>query len=106
RCIVLIDHQIHKSFVERQARSLKYLNEHLSTRTYLVSDTITLADIVLAGVTWRAGRISVGAVARQQYPRVFEHFHTVVSDPRIKDIFGEPGFTEEPIAFKPKDPSV
>ncbi|KAG2748535.1 glutathione S-transferase C-terminal-like protein [Suillus brevipes Sb2] len=81
---------IHKFIAERQERSLKFL----------VTDEITLADIVVASVMQRAARVTLGAAERALYPNVFEHYERVAGDPRIKDIFGAADFVEVPVAPK------
>ncbi|KAG2032669.1 glutathione S-transferase C-terminal-like protein [Suillus americanus] len=91
---------IHKAVFERQERSLKFLEQNLNLREFLVTDEITLADIVLAGVIQRAARVTLGVAERALYPNVFAHYARVAGDPRIKDIFGAADFVEVPIAPK------
>lgn len=91
---------IHKSIAERQVRSLKFLEQSLNLRKFLVTDEITLADIVVASVIQRAARVTLGAAERALYPNVFEHYERVAGDPRIKDIIGAADFVEVPVAPK------
>lgn len=91
---------IHKAVFERQERSLKFLEQNLNLREFIVTDEITLADIVLAGVIQRAARVTLGAAERALYPNVFSHYARVAGDPRIKDIFGDADFVEVPVAPK------
>ncbi|KAG1849227.1 glutathione S-transferase C-terminal-like protein [Suillus subluteus] len=91
---------IHKAVFERQERSLKFLEQNLSLREFLVTDKITLADIVLTGVIQRAARVTLGVAERALYPNVFAHYARVAGDPRIKDIFGAADFIEVPLAPK------
>lgn len=91
---------VHKTIFERQERSLKFLEQNLSVREFLVTDEITLADIVIAAVIQRAGRVTLGAVERAVYPNVFTHYARVAGDPRIRDIFGAAEFVEVPLAPK------
>ncbi|KAG1876795.1 glutathione S-transferase C-terminal-like protein [Suillus tomentosus] len=91
---------VHKIIFERQERSLKFLEQNLSVREFLVTDEITLADIVIAAVIQRAGRVTLGAVERAVYPNVFAHYARVAGDPRIRDIFGAAEFVEVPLAPK------
>lgn len=91
---------VHKTIFERQERSLKFLEQNLSVREFLVTDEITLADIVIAAVIQRAGRVTLGAVERAVYPNVFAHYARVAGDPRIRDIFGAAEFVEVPLAPK------
>jgi elongation factor 1-gamma len=95
--------QIHQALLERQQRSLKFVEQHINAREFLVTDKITLADIILAAATQRAGSVTHGAAERALYPNIFAHYAKVTADPRIKDIFGEAGFVEVPLAFKKAD---
>jgi elongation factor 1-gamma len=98
------DHlQIHKSLLERQERSLKFLEQYMNTHEFLVTDEITLADIILAAVIQRAASVTHGVAERALYPNIFTHYAKVTADPRIKDIFGEAGFLEVPLAVKKAD---
>ncbi|KAI6104919.1 glutathione S-transferase C-terminal-like protein [Pisolithus croceorrhizus] len=92
-----------KHYQERAERSLKFLDDYLASRPsgLLVNDGLTLADIVLATAVLRAGQTICGVKERKQaYRHVFAHFEKVTSDERIKHLFGEPGFVEEPLSFK------
>ncbi|KAG2050026.1 glutathione S-transferase C-terminal-like protein [Suillus hirtellus] len=91
---------VHKTIFERQERSLKFLEQNLSVREFLVTDEITLADIVIAAVIQRTGRVTLGAAERAVYPNVFAHYARVAGDPRIRDIFGAAEFVEVPLAPK------
>ncbi|OJA11354.1 hypothetical protein AZE42_07373 [Rhizopogon vesiculosus] len=95
--------QIHKSLLERQERSLKFLEQSINTHEFLVTDKITLADIVLAAVIQRAAGVTLGAAERALYPNIFAHHAKVAADPRIKDIFGAAEFVEVPLAFGKAD---
>ncbi|OAX37146.1 glutathione S-transferase C-terminal-like protein [Rhizopogon vinicolor AM-OR11-026] len=94
---------IHKSLFERQERSLKFLEQCINTREFLVTDKITLADIVVAAVIQRAAGITLGAAERALYPNIFAHYAKVAADPRIKAIFGAAEFVEVPLAFAKVD---
>ncbi|OJA14629.1 hypothetical protein AZE42_07355, partial [Rhizopogon vesiculosus] len=94
---------IHKSLFERQERSLKFLEQSIKTGEFLVTDKITLADIVVAAVIQRAAGITLGAAERALYPNIFAHYAKVAADPRIKAIFGAAEFVEVPLAFAKVD---
>jgi elongation factor 1-gamma len=76
-----LDYQMHDINLGRQARALKFLDEHLaaSTAGYLISDAMTLADIAIAAVSQQAGKITCGAAERAQYPNVFAHYEKVAA---------------------------
>jgi len=87
--------------IERQDRSLNTLNQFLSTRTFLVGERITLADLFVASAIFRAVSISVDAPLRAKFPHVVRHLETVVNQPKIKDIFGPIEFVEKALQYTP-----
>ncbi|KAG8216169.1 glutathione S-transferase C-terminal-like protein [Butyriboletus roseoflavus] len=96
--------EFHDINLQRQARALKFLDEHLaaSPSGYLVSDAMTLADITIAAVSQQAGKITCGAAERAAYPNVFAHYEKVTAHPRVKEVFGEAEFVEEAMTYKAK----
>ncbi|OCH90125.1 elongation factor 1-gamma [Obba rivulosa] len=92
---------LHTAFVERQVRSLKTLEQHLATRTFLVGERITLADITLASVLQLAFSFTIDAPLRAQLPNVLRHYNTIVNQPQIKDIFGPTEFCEKQAQYTP-----
>ncbi len=97
----LLGGQIHTALQERKNRSLKTIEAHLATRTFLVTERITLADITLASVIQRAVQVNLDASARPQFPNVIRHFETVVNHPQLKDIFGQTAYIDKALAFTP-----
>ncbi len=94
-------HQIHNTFVERQVRGLLTVEKHLSTRTFLVTERITLADITLASVIHRAVPFALDAALRAQIPNVLRHLETVVNQPSLKDIFEPIEYVEKALQYTP-----
>ncbi|TFK48182.1 elongation factor 1-gamma [Heliocybe sulcata] len=92
---------LHTIFTERQVRSLETLEKHLATRTYLVGERITLADITLASAMLRAVTVAVDASVRAKIPNVIRHFETVANHPKIKPVFGEIEYVEKALQFTP-----
>ncbi|CDO76003.1 hypothetical protein BN946_scf184780.g10 [Trametes cinnabarina] len=92
---------IHTTLTERLVRSLNTLNTHLSNRTFLVNERITLADIFTAAIIQRALAVTFDAPLRAQFPNVIRHFETVVNQPQLKDIFGKTDYIEKALAFTP-----
>ncbi|KAG5650009.1 hypothetical protein H0H81_001087 [Sphagnurus paluster] len=92
---------IHNTFVERQLRALKTLNEHLATRTFFVGERITFADVFIAGVFRRAVSITVDASVRPELPHLVRHLETIVNQPQVKDIFGPIEYTEKAAQYVP-----
>ncbi|KAI0744493.1 elongation factor 1-gamma [Earliella scabrosa] len=92
---------IHTTLAERQVRSLKTVEAHLSTRTFLVTERITLADITLASVILRAVAVTLDAPLRAQFPNVIRHFETVINQPALKPVFGDVTYIDKALAFTP-----
>ncbi|KAI0369508.1 elongation factor 1-gamma [Pilatotrama ljubarskyi] len=92
---------LHTTLAERQLRSFKTLEAHLSTRTFLVTERITLADISVASVIHRALGVTFDASLRAQFPNILRHYETVVNQPQLKDIFGKAEYIEKALAYTP-----
>ncbi|KAG6380335.1 glutathione S-transferase [Boletus reticuloceps] len=94
--------EMHNINLGRQARALKFLDDHIaaSTSGYLVSDRMTLADIAIAAVSQQAGKITCGAAERAQYPNIFAHYERVTVHPKVKEVFGEAEFVQNALTYK------
>ena len=72
-------------------RTLTYLESHLATWlfSHVALDTLSLTDLVLAGVILHARRVPHGTAEVAQYPNVFVHFVKMTENERvIKDSSG------------------
>jgi elongation factor 1-gamma len=99
-------------------RALASAEAHLATRTFLITERITVADIYFAQAVKLAFAIATGTEDRARYPSVTRHFETVYNVPEIKGVFGDvelpekqPSFTppkkDKPAAeVKPKEPKA
>ncbi|KZP33184.1 eEF1-gamma domain-containing protein [Athelia psychrophila] len=90
---------IHTIMVERLTRSLTTVNEHLATRTFLVTERITVADLVLAAIIQNAVGSTVDAELRAKLPNVVRHLETIVNQPKLKELFGETTYIEKAKQF-------
>ncbi len=77
------------------------VENHLATRTFLVGERITLADITLASVVQRASPIVLDAETRKNFPNAFRHAETIVNQPSLKEIFGPIEYPEKALQFVP-----
>ncbi|KAI9377563.1 hypothetical protein POPTR_019G077000v4 [Populus trichocarpa] len=97
-------------------RALTALNTHLSTSTYLVGHSLTLADIVLTcNLTLGFSRLLTKTFT-SEFPHVERYFWTMVNQPNFRKILGEvkqtesvppvqkPSQQKEPA--KPKEPAI
>ncbi|KAG8952992.1 hypothetical protein FRC00_006542, partial [Tulasnella sp. 408] len=74
---------------ERNTRALKYLESHLATRTFLITERITLADISIASILKSGFSWLIGASERATIPNTVRFYETVANQPVIKAIWGE-----------------
>ncbi|KZP33183.1 glutathione S-transferase C-terminal-like protein [Athelia psychrophila] len=86
---------VHNIMVERIARALATVNEHLASRTYLVTERITVADLVVAAIVQNAASCTFDAVLRKKLPNVVRHMETIVNHPKLKEIYGPTEYTEK-----------
>ncbi|KZT00622.1 elongation factor 1-gamma [Laetiporus sulphureus 93-53] len=92
---------LHTIFLERVQRALHTLEQHLATRTFLVTERITLADIALASVVQYQTPFLLDAPLRAKYPNVIRHCETIVNQPSMKDAFGPLELCEKALQYVP-----
>ncbi|KAJ7234444.1 glutathione S-transferase C-terminal-like protein [Mycena rebaudengoi] len=92
---------MHSTFVEQQLRCFNTINNHLSTRTYLVTERITLADIYVASLFLRACGINIDTAERARLPNLVRHLETVVNQPVFEGIFPPIPVLEKAKAYVP-----
>ncbi|KAM6976660.1 elongation factor 1-gamma [Aplochiton taeniatus] len=74
---------------EEVKKVLAVLNQHLNSRTFLVGERITLADISVAcSMIWLYKQVLEPSF-RQPYPNVTRWFTTCVNQPQFKAVLGE-----------------
>ncbi|ETE60028.1 Elongation factor 1-gamma [Ophiophagus hannah] len=87
---------------EEVKRILSLLDSHLKTRTFLVGDRITLADItVVCTLLWLYKQV-LEPPFRQQYENVNRWFVTCVNQPQFKAILGDLKLCEKMAQFDAK----
>lgn len=92
---------IHTFFAERQLRSLLTLETHLSTRTFLVGDRITLADIIAASVLQRVVSVTADAAVRAKLINTVRFLETIVHQPKLEAIYGPTEYVEKALQYVP-----
>ena len=77
-------------------RGLDHAETYLATRSsgYLISDSVTLADFVLAAMVHGPSFTVLGTAERAKYPNVFTHYARVTEAEKVKQFWGTEGFTE------------
>jgi elongation factor 1-gamma len=81
--------------LDRIYRPFGTLEKVLETRTFLVGERITLADIIVAGIVQRAAMLSLDATTGHKYLLLIRLVETVVNHPALKEIFGPVEFPEK-----------
>jgi len=92
---------IHTVFQDRLTAALTIIEKHLSTRTYLTSERITLADISLAAELQSALSTTVDAGLRAKLPNVVRHYETIVNQPTLTSVFGSTAYVEKALQYTP-----
>lgn len=80
----------------------EFLNNYLKTRTYLVGERLSLADISLAADLLLAYEYVADEQWRKPYPNVNRWFTTVVNQPNFKKVAGEVKLVAKAIEYDPK----
>ncbi|KAJ9115132.1 hypothetical protein QFC22_005462 [Naganishia vaughanmartiniae] len=90
------------SLLNKLAARLATLDRVLLTRTFIVGERLTLADIALASVlfwmTSTGGQID--APARAKIPNVVRYLETIVKSPKLASVFGELNYVETAPQFQ------
>lgn len=102
-CLRLTPPQIHAILAERQLRTLQTLDAHLTTRTFFVGESITLADLSIASSVQRAAGMTIDAAVRAQIPNVIRHLENITSQPQLTAIYGVTPRLEKALEFVPKE---
>ncbi|XP_072031901.1 LOW QUALITY PROTEIN: elongation factor 1-gamma-like [Amphiura filiformis] len=87
---------------EELKKSLAFLNEELKTRTYLVGERITLADISVACNLLLAYKQVFEPGFRNDFGNVNRWFTTLINQPQFKSILGEVTLCEKMAQFDAK----
>ncbi|ERL90197.1 elongation factor 1-gamma [Dendroctonus ponderosae] len=76
--------------------TLTILNSHLQTRTFLVGERVTLADIVVACNLLNPYRYVMDPDYRRPFANVNRWFSTVINQPQVKAVLGDIVLCEKP----------
>ncbi|KAM9795329.1 elongation factor 1-gamma [Neosynchiropus ocellatus] len=98
--------QFNKQATEQAKEDIKkvlaVLNQHLNTRTFLVGERVSLADItVVCSMLWLFKQVLEPSF-RQPFPNVTRWFTTCVNQPQFKAILGEVKLCEKMAQFDAK----
>ncbi|KAH8919654.1 eEF1-gamma domain-containing protein [Atractiella rhizophila] len=90
--------------VEAEAKTelvVGIVEKHLATRTYLVGERISLADIMFASFTYRAAQFVFDAQWRKAHPNTTRHLLTLLNQPQYKAVVPKPDLIEVALKFTP-----
>jgi len=76
-------------------KALELLNKHLTYRTYLVGERISLADIVVSMALYRLYTMVLDITFRKNYGNVNRWFLTCVNQPQFRTVLGETKLAEK-----------
>lgn len=77
-----------KEAQDQLVNSLKYVDAHLSLRTFLVGNRVSLADIVLASALVYPMKLVLDNKLRKQFGNVTRWFTTCVAQPQFEAVIG------------------
>ncbi|KMT19415.1 hypothetical protein BVRB_1g012630 [Beta vulgaris subsp. vulgaris] len=88
-------------------RSLEALSKHLASNTYLVGDSVTLADIIMAVNLFYGFSQIMTKSFTSEFPHVERYVWTMVNQPNFKKVLGEIKQAESvpAVAKKPSQPT-
>ena len=86
--IIQYNKQATDKAIEEIKKCLAYLNDHLLTRTYLVGERISLADIIVACNLLMLYKQVLEPTFRAPYGNVNRWFTTLINQPQFKNVIG------------------
>lgn len=89
--------KVHESATANMHKALAVLEAHLLPRTYLVGESVTLADIVLVAALFYPFKLVFGADVRETYPSVTRWFYTCVGKPEFAAVLRFVPVCDEPL---------
>jgi len=80
------DAETHEQAVKNLKRAFEALNRHLETRTYLVGERLSLADIIMASTLTNPYRMVLDGRFRNPFPNVNRWFESMTLQPNFAEI--------------------
>ncbi|CED83369.1 Translation elongation factor EF-1 gamma [Phaffia rhodozyma] len=90
---------VFQSRIEKVTAALTFLDNYLSTRTFLVGERITLADITVASVLADAFSRHYGAEDQKKFSNAVRFEQTVINHPKIASIFSDVSLATEAATY-------
>ncbi|CAL8463238.1 g2772 [Coccomyxa elongata] len=83
-------------------KNLDILDEYLASHTYLVGNSVTLADIIGAANLYHGYTKLFDEAFRKDFPNVQRWFLTLVNQPAFKNVMGDVVLAKETMKYTPK----
>lgn len=80
---------VHAKAVEDLHAALATLERHLLSRTFVVGEAVTLADIALVAALFYPFKLVLDGSVREAYPSVTRWFYTCVNQPAFATVLGD-----------------
>lgn len=93
--------QIEATAINNFKRCLTALNTHLASRTYLVGESVTLADIIMTCNLTNPFHVALTKEFTSEFPHVERYFWTLVNQPNFKKVIGEITQATKPLGPPP-----
>jgi len=99
--IIPFDAKVTEAAKKDLAKSLDILNKHLLSHTFLVGESVTLADVIVSMSLLKPYTVLFDKTQRKPFPNVTRWFTTVVGQPIIKSVVGTVELCTEMQVAKP-----
>lgn len=93
--IMAFDGQAYSGAKKQVSAALKTLNNHLLNHTFLVGNSVTLADITIVSALVDMYRMVLAPGYMRQFPNVTRWFTTCINQAEFKQVIGEVVFTKK-----------
>lgn len=87
--------------IEALKRNLGILDKHLEDKTYLVKDSITLADIICACLLLNGFKCVFDEEFTKPFPNLKRYYTTLVNQPEFKKVIGVAEFCKTAMKYVP-----
>lgn len=88
---------VFKTFKEKFVAALKHVEALLNGKDFFVGDSITIADLRIAGILVFPFRLLMDPGTAKQIPNLLAHFNRITSEENFKKFFGTCAVSKRPI---------
>lgn len=87
---------------ENVKKAMAYMNEYLSTRTFLVSEHVTQGDLTAFTALRMVFENLLDEAGRKHYPNLTRWYTTIANQPEVKRVCGDMHLCASPITYQAK----